>query len=227
MRLSPLQTKLYPKLKTPDKIQDFLNTIPINFEEAGETYMSPLEVLKNNKAHCAEGALLAASILRFHGHEPLVMDLRSTDDDVDHMVTLFQMGNTANLKNNSKISTPKAAHSLGEGWGCIGKTNHATLRYREPIYRNLRELAMSFFHEYFDNQTRRKNLREYSGAVNLKRFDYLNWETTDKNLQELIDGVDQSRHYPLINRAQIKNLRLAEPIEIEAGKILEWPEPKI
>ncbi len=209
MRLSPLQTKLYRKLKTPDKIQDFLNTIPINFEEAGETYMSPLEVLKNNKAHCAEGALLSASILRFHGHEPLVMDLRSTDEDVDHMVTLFQMTN------------PPAG-----GWGCISKTNHATLRYREPIYKNLRELAMSFFHEYFDNQTRRKNLREYSGAVNLKRFDYLNWETTDKNLQELIDGVDSSRHYPLINKAQIKNLRLAEPIEINAGKILEWPEPK-
>lgn len=203
MQLDERQIKVYKGLSTPEKIQDFLDTIPINFELEGETYLSPLEVLKQNRAHCLEGALLAASILRFHGHKPLVMDLKSTHDDVDHVVALFQ---------------------VGKYYGSISKTNHAVLRYREPVYRNLRELALSFFHEYFDNKTGNKNLRSYSAAFDLQKMDYLNWETTDKNLQELVNKLDWSRHYPLVTKKQISHFRKADPIEIKAGELLEWSE---
>lgn len=203
MTLTKLQTSIYRKLPTPAKIQDFLNEIPINFEKEEETYLSPLEVLKQNRAHCLEGALLASSILRFHGQKPLIMDLKAVDEDLDHVVTLFQ---------------------VGKYWGAISKTNHAVLRFREPIYRTLRELALSYFHEYFDNKTGKKNLRSYSGAFDLRKMDYLNWEITNLKLQELVDKLDQSRHFPLVNKHQIKTLRPADPIEIQAGELLEWNE---
>ena len=124
--------RLYTKLNSPAKIQDYVNTLPANFEPTGETCMSPLRVVETGTAHCMEGAMLAASVLRFHGARPLVMDLRAKRPDQDHVVALFQAGGY---------------------WGAISKTNHAVLRYREPIYKTLRELALSFFHEYFENTT--------------------------------------------------------------------------
>src|ERR1041385_6102244 len=114
-------------LNSPKKVQDFLDTIPINKEETGETCTSPLVTLRRNRAHCMEGALLAALALWIHGEPPLILDLKSSRNDVDHLVALFR---------------------VGRHWGGITKTNHAVLRYREPVYRDIRELAMSFFHEY-------------------------------------------------------------------------------
>src|SRR3954466_15918499 len=105
------------RLKSPARIQDFLNEIPTNREKSGETCTSPLVTLRRNKAHCMEGALVAALALWMHGHRPLILDLKTTAADVDHLVTLFRVD----------------GH-----WGGITKTNHAVLRYREPIYRNVR-----------------------------------------------------------------------------------------
>jgi hypothetical protein len=199
--LPKIMQRAYRRLTTPDKIQTFINNIPANFELKGETYLSPLRVLQTNKAHCMEGAMLAASILRYHGQKPLLMDLRVKKPDQDHVVTLFK---------------------VGKYWGAISKTNHAVLRYREPIYRTLRELALSYFHEYFDNKTGRKNLREYSVPLNLSRFDAINWETTNEDLWDIVDAVDNARHYVLITARQGKFLRRAEGIEIKAGEITEW-----
>lgn len=193
--------RTYRKLKTPDKIQSFLNDLPANYELSGETYRSPLRVLKDRTAHCMEGAMFAASVLRYYGQPPLVMDLRAKKPDQDHVVALFRTGGY---------------------WGAISKTNHAVLRYREPIYKTLRELALSYFHEYFDNATGKKNLREYSVAVNLSRFDDIEWEISDKELWDIVDAVDNSRHFYLINKKQEKQLRRAEPIEIRAGQLIEW-----
>src|SRR5262245_60059580 len=122
------EVALLRKLSSPRKIQDFLDTIEMNFEKDGDTCMSPRRVLRERKAHCMEGAMLAATALRLQGHPPLVIDLKSIQSDDDHIVTVFQQNGC---------------------WGAISKTNHAVLRYREPIYRSLRELAMSYFHEYF------------------------------------------------------------------------------
>ncbi len=201
MFMDTQQQKLYKKLKTPALVQDFLNTLPANFEIKGETCRSPKQVLSHNTAHCLEGAMLAASILRFHGHKPLLMDLRARRPDDDHVVTLFRQGKC---------------------WGAISKSNHAVLRYREPVYRSLRELAMSYFHEYFDNATGKKNLREYSYPFDLSRYDHLNWETADKDLWEIPEALDGSRHISLVSGAAAKHFRKADPIEIRAGSITEW-----
>lgn len=204
MTLSAKQSKIYRTLNTPAKIQDYLNTLKFNFEINGETCASPLGVLQSKKAHCMEGAMLAASILRFHGSRPLVLDLRAKRPDDDHVLALFRRG---------------------KYWGALSKTNHAVLRYREPVYRSLRELAMSYFHEYFD-QKGNKNLREYSLPVNLTRFDALAWETTAKDLWQVPRYLDSVKHFPLITKTQAKGLRKAEGIEIKAGEIVEWPSSR-
>src|SRR3989338_1352163 len=126
--LSKEELSILRKLNTPRKIQDFLNKVPINFEEEGETCHSPRTLLKKNKAHCVEGAMFAALALKLQGHKPLILDLATTKEDYDHVVAIFRENGC---------------------WGAISKTNHAVLRYREPVYRTIRELVMSYFHEYF------------------------------------------------------------------------------
>lgn len=198
--ISRRELKILKKLNTPKKIQDFLNKIPINFERSGETNLSPMQVLKKNKCHCAEGAILGALILRLNGHPPLLLDLTANGYDYDHVVALFKKDGR---------------------WGALSKTNHAVLRYREPIYKSIRELAMSYFHEYFD-ENGSKNLRSYSLPVNLKRFDKLGWMTTDKDLDYIIDYLYKVKHFPILTQKQTCNLRRADKIEIKIGTITEW-----
>ncbi len=202
--LRPSELKILRRLNTPAKIQDFLNTIPFNFEKNGETCMSPRRVLQEKKAHCMEGAMLAALALRLNGERPLVVDLKSVAHDFDHVITVFQR------------------HSH---WGSISKTNHGVLRYREPIYRSIRELVMSFFHEYFldDGQ---KTLRSYSVPLDLSRFDTDNWITAEEDVWFVPEYLDQVRHFPIVNRSQIAGLRKADSVERKMGKIVEWMKKK-
>ncbi|MCL5666548.1 MAG: hypothetical protein M1383_02160 [Patescibacteria group bacterium] len=193
------EIKILRILNSPAKVQDFLNSLKINFERDGQTCMSPRRVIRERRAHCMEGAMLAAAALEFHGHKPLLVDLRAAKRDFDHVIAVFKQNNC---------------------WGAIGKTNHAVLRYREPIYKNIRELVMSFFHEYFDDQGR-KNLREYSLPVNLTRFDKLNWRTAEKDLWDIPYAMDREKHFSILTPFQIKNLRLADSIEIKAGKLVQ------
>ena len=195
------EKKVFKKLNTPAKIQDFINKLDTNFEENGDTCQSPKMVLKSRKAHCMEGAILAALILRFHGHKSLIMDLEADEEDFDHAVAVFKQNNF---------------------YGAIGKTNHAVLRYREPIYKNPRELAMSFFHEYFLNKNGKKTLRTYSKPVNLKKFDKKNWMATEKEVWFIPEYLADIKHNNILTKNQIMNLRRADNIEIEAGKITEW-----
>lgn len=194
------ELKILKKLNTPAKIQDFLDTLKINFEEKGDTSLSPMTVLNKRICHCTEGAVLAALAMRVHEQEPLLLDLTANRHDFDHVVALF--------KKDGK-------------WGAISKTNHAALRYREPIYNSIRELAMSYFHEYIDDKGR-KNLRSYSPPVNLKRFDRLGWMTTKEEIDYIPEYLVEVRHFSMLNRKQIRNLRQADEIEIQAGKIVEW-----
>lgn len=216
------ELQLFRKLSSPSAIQDFLNSLPFNYERRGTTCYSPRLVLKNKTAHCMEGAMFAAAVLEFHGARPLVMDLRSEAHDYDHVVALF--------KTRGK-------------WGAISKTNHAVLRYREPVYSSIRELAMSYFHEYFDSRGR-KTLREYSRPFDLGYFDSNpikfppqkkgrvrersiteNWRISDKNLFQIPDYLDEIKHFRILNPKQIRNLRIADKIEIKAGEIVEWKKP--
>jgi len=186
-------------LDRPRKVQDFLDRLPINRESKRETCTSPLVTLRRNTAHCMEGALLAALALWMHGHKPLILDLRTTSDDVDHLVALFRKGRY---------------------WGGITKTNHAVLRYREPVYRDVRELAMSYFHEYFTHEGV-KTLREYSAPFDLSRWKG-DWVTSEDDLWDLEKAIDRSPHHRLLDRSQIAGLRRADAIEIKAGKLVEW-----
>ncbi len=198
--LNAAEIKIYKKLYTPKKIQDFLEELLANFEKGSETCYSPRFVLRYKTAHCLEGAIFAAAALRLLGHKPLIVDLRTTETDTNHVIALFKIRNC---------------------WGAISKTNHAVLRYREPIYRNLRELVISYFHEYFlDNG--RKTLRSYSQPVDLSRFDHKGWMTSEKPLWYIDRYLDKVPHFPILNPSQIKNLRKADPIEIKAGKLTQW-----
>ena len=186
-------------LDRPRKVQDFVNRIPVNKERGRETCTSPLLTLRRNKAHCMEGALLAALALWMHGHRPLILDLKTAAADVDHLVALFRVDGY---------------------WGGVTKTNHAVLRYREPIYRNVRELAVSYFHEYFMNNGA-KTLRQYSEPFDLRKWNG-DWMTGDDDLWDLERAIDRSPHHELISRKQIAGLRKADKIEIRAGKLTEW-----
>lgn len=191
---------IFKKLDSPQKIQSFLESIPQNFETHGGTCRSPLTVLTRNEAHCMEGALLAAAILWFHGKPPLLLDLRTTKEDDDHVVTLFRSG---------------------KHWGAISKTNHGVLRYRDPVYASPRELAMSYFHEYFLSKNGKKTLREYSLPFSLLQYDN-DWLTSRNNIWYMPDDLDASLHKKILTPAKIKSLRPAVEIEIQMGKITEW-----
>ena len=196
---TPEEKALTKKLNTPAKVQDFLNSLRFNFEKRGETLRSPLFALRAKRAHCFEGALLGAYILSQHGFRPFLMHLKAQKEDYDHVIAPFK---------------------IGKFWGALSKTNHAVLRYREPVYGNIRELAMSYFHEYFLNNGQ-KTLRQYSALLNLNMVKK-NWATSKEDLWSIDKALDKVKHYDMVPKSHIKNLRRAEKIEIEAGKITEW-----
>src|SRR3989338_8423156 len=198
--LAPKERRLFDKLSTPQKIQDYLDTLPINFERKSETYMSPSRVVRAKTAHCFEGALFAAAVLAYHGQKPLLLDFRTIPSDEDHVVALFKQ------------------YSY---WGAISKTNHAILRYREPVYESVRELAMSYFHEYlmWDG---RKSLRAYSKPFDLSKYAPERWITADEELFWLVEKLDEGRHFPIVPKKNLRLLRRAYPIELQAMKLIEW-----
>ena len=187
---SELRQMLKP-LSTPHKIQEFLDSVPYN---STRRTLSPLRVMKERMAHCMDGGLLAASALRHLGYPPLIMDLAAENDD-DHIIALFRK----------------------EGcWGAVAKSNTTVLRFREPVYRSLRELAMSYFDMYY-NLNADKTLRSYSRTIDLSRFDSGHWETTDEDLEYIGDYTYKVRHYPLVTREQIMSLGRVPVYLYDAG----------
>lgn len=197
--LSAKDWKKLRSLNTPTKVQDFLNSIPFNFEEKGETHTSVSETLRRNRAHCFEGALLASAALWIQGREPLLLDLKTIRPDFDHVVALFE----------------EDGH-----WGAISKTNHSVLRYRDPIYKSVRELVMSYFNEYF-LANGRKTLREYSEPFDLSLVGK-SWLVSKQNLASLAHKLDASPHHKILTARQLKGLRLTDSIEVEASGPTEW-----
>jgi len=191
------------RLDSPKKIQDFLEGFPINFEPEGDTCLSPRRVLRERRAHCIEGAMLAALALHIHGHPPLLLDLEAAKHDFDHVVALF--------KKNGR-------------WGAISKTNHAVLRYREPVYASVRELALSYFHEYFDAKGR-KTLRTFSRPFDLRRLDDA-WMTSEEDVWEVPEALCSVPHQSILTRSQISGLRRADPIERQAGELVQFTKRK-
>lgn len=201
--LSPRESAVLEKLDTPETIQAYLNSIPINHELEGETILSVREVLRQRRAHCIEGAFLAACALWLHGEPPLLLHLDCDLSDYPHVIALFRR---------------KGA------WGAISKTNGPTLRYRDPVYRTLRELAMSYFHEYF-NRRYVKTLRSYSRPLDLRTVDPALWVTSEAACEEIHERLVHARHYPLVSRTQERLLSRRDPFERKSSKLLQYPKP--
>lgn len=195
---------LIKKLDTPARVQDYLNRLRFNFEEAGETLRSPLRVMRTRAAHCLEGAIFAAFVFARHGRAPLVLHLEAERGDFDHVVAPF--------KQNGR-------------WGAVSKTNHAVLRYREPVYASVRELVMSYFHEYFLNGTGRKTLRRYSRPFDLRTV-RPGWQAAPEDLWRIDRALDAVRHYGIVPKSAQKTLRPADRVEREAGRIVEYRKGK-
>lgn len=177
---TPSELRTLRALKTPAGIQRYLDDMPYHL--AG-TAWSPRTVLREKTAHCLEGAVFAAAALRVLGFPPLIFDLEA-DQDTDHVVAIFK--------------------SRGH-WGAIAQSNFTGCRYREPVYRTLRELALSYFNIYF-NLRGERTLRRYSRPVNLARFDRLRWMTTEKDIWFIAEYLCDIPHRPLLRRGLAKNL---------------------
>jgi len=156
---TPGEHAVFQRLHTPQRIQRFLDDLAYNKEPQGATCRSPRRVLRDRTAHCMEGALFGAAALRMLGHPPLLLDLEAVHDD-DHVLAVFRTRSC---------------------WGAVAKSNFSGLRYREPVYRTLRELVMSYFEHYY-NLRREKTLRQYSRPVSLRRFDRIAWMTSEEDV---------------------------------------------
>lgn len=194
--------KILSKLTTPKKIQDYINTLGKKPENSEYIVCSPLAVIKKQTANCMEGALLAAAAISLSGGKPLLLDLKVAKQntaDVDHVVALFKKDGY---------------------WGAISKTSHAVLRYREPIYKTLRELVLSYFHEYFTDDGK-KNLRSFSKPFDISKHFGSSWISSNDDLWEIAVALDESPHTQILTKTMERGLRLADAIEIEAGKLTE------
>ena len=177
---TPAELRRLRSLKTPYGIQRLLDDMPYHLED---TAWSPRRVLHENTSHCFEGAVFAAAALRVNGFPPLLLDLEA-EHDTDHVLAVYRVN----------------GH-----WGVLSKSNFAGLRYREPVYRSLRELAMSFFNMYC-NLRGERTLRTFSRPVNLQRFDRLHWMTTDEPVWFIANHLCDIFHYKLLKPAMIKGL---------------------
>ena len=189
-------------LDTPRKVQDFLDKVPFNFEKGGETYWSPKKALKMGKMHCFEGAVFACFCLQKNGIKNYLMDLKVKDlkKDSDHTLCIFKMNGF---------------------WGAISKTNHAVLRWRDPIYKTPRELAFSYYHEYFLDSGE-KTLKSFSKPFDVwKRFGK-NWAGKEEDLDEVAMALDRSPHIDFIPKRNAKFIRKAGKTEIKGAAVTEW-----
>ena len=190
--LSAKDVRTLRSLNTPVKIQKFIDALTYQY---ADTAGSPQRVLRERAGHCLEGALLAAAAFRINGRPPLVMDLEGVRDD-DHVVTLYRERGL---------------------WGAVAKSNYAGLRFRAPVYRTLRELAMSYFEHYY-NLRGERTLRAYSAAVNLARLDSKNWMTSEEEVWCVPEALIAARHFELFPHKVARDLPRLDRRSFEAGK---------
>ena len=187
------ERKILARLSTPRKIQDFLDSIPYSTEDR---YRSPRSTLRERVAHCYDGALFAAAALCQSGHPPLLVNMYAERDD-EHLLAVFK----------------QAGH-----WGAVAKSNFVGLRYRDPIYRTLRELVMSYFQDYFNVQGE-KTLRAYTRPLNLARFDHLAWMTSDTHLDVIAAALDRLARTAVLTSRMRAALTLVDERSYQAGTL--------
>jgi hypothetical protein len=188
---TPAELRKLRSLKDPHGIQRLLDDMPYHL---ADTAWSPRRVLRENTSHCFEGALFAAAALRANGYPPLILDLEA-DHDTDHVIAIYR---------------------IGGHWGAVAKSNYTGCRYREPVYRSLRELALSYFDVYF-NLRRERTLRTFSRPVNMARFDPRGWMTTEEHLWYVAEYLFTIRHHRLFTPAMVKKLHRLDDRSFRAG----------
>ncbi len=194
--LTSRERSLYSRLDSPEKVQRFLDDdVVYNKELDGPSSRGPRWVIRERRGHCMEGALFAAAALRMQGYPPLLVDLEAVRDD-DHVLAVFN----------------RRGH-----WGAVAKSNYSGLRFREPVYRTLRELAMSYFEHYY-NLRREKTLRGYSRPVNLERFDSIGWMTSDENVWDIPLYLCRVSHTRLLTPQIERSIGKTDRRLFEAGK---------
>lgn len=198
MEWTNAEKNFFNTLNSPIKIQEFLDNI--NYDPL-EGSVSPRYVIKELKANCFEGAVFAAAALENIGYKPLILDLVADNDD-DHVIAVYKWNNH---------------------WGAIAKSNTTVLRYREPVYKNIRELVMSYF-DFYLNTNGEKTLRQYSEPVDLKLFNDANWRTTDKDLEFISDYLYSIKHHNILDKRMIKNLKKADKLLLEATLLGSIPD---
>jgi hypothetical protein len=192
----PGERKILGPLNTPAKIQHFLDhEIGYNIEPDGHTCYSPRMVLRKRVAHCMEGAMVAAAALRTIGHPPLLVDLEAVRD-TDHVLAVYRVNGY---------------------WGSVAKSDYSGLRSREPVYRTIRELAMSYF-EHFYNPAGEKTLRTYSRPINLRRFDRVNWMTREDDVWEVPNYLCDISHTPILQPGMDRRLARMDQRLYAAGR---------
>ena len=190
--LTRVERKKLAGLTTPWKIQEFLDELAYSTDPI---YRCPLRVLRDRKAHCFDGALFAAYALRRVGHPALITELVPNDRDDVHLLALYRCD----------------GH-----WGAVAKSNFSGLRFREPIHRSLRELAVSYFEPYF-NLAHEKTLRGYRLPLNLEIFDGSGWTISDAPLDDIAQGIDRRRKVPLITDRMSGGLAPVDERSYRAG----------
>jgi len=190
--LTPSERKLVAGLTTPFKIQTFLDEVPYSGEER---YRCPLTFLRDRTGHCFDGAVFAAAMLPRLGGTPLLIDIRPSSRDDDHMLALYK----------------RNGH-----WGAVAKSNFSGLRFREPVYRTLRELVVSYFEDYF-NAAGEKTLRAYTVPLNLSTFDKHNWLTDDRTMDKIADRLREIRQFKVLTPRMARNLSPIDKRAYDAG----------
>lgn len=202
--LNKEELRIIERLNTPNKIQDYIDKITFNFEKSGETYHSPRTVLGENVMHCFEGALFATLCLTYHKIPNFLLDLKvkkSAKDDNDHTICIFKINGY---------------------WGAISKTNHSVLRWRDPIYKDYREIAKSYFHEYFLDDGE-KTLESYSKPYDVWKKFRLDWVVSENDLDEIALSLDKSKHFNFVPYHNKKYIRRVGKTEIKGAGIEEYP----
>lgn len=194
---TPAERAVFRRLNKPERIQRFLDfDLAYNKEHGGVTCRSPRRVLRDRTAHCMEGALFGAAALRMLGHPPLLLDLEAVRDD-DHVLAIYRERGY---------------------WGALAKSNYSGLRYREPVYRTLRELVMSYFEHYF-NLRREKTLRGYSRPVNLTRFDRQDWMVAEADPWMIPEYLCEVSHTPVMPPKLVATLGHVDDRMFAAGLV--------
>lgn len=184
--LDPENREIFLNLNSPSDIQAYLDSLPYIGEDLNR---SPLRVMQDRQCHCLDGGLLAALALRRLGYPPLLIDMLpvpNTDDD--HVLAVYRRNGL---------------------WGCVAKSNYVCLRSREPAYRSLREMVMTYFDVFF-NEAGVKTLRGFTRPLNLGQFDRFFWQTSLEGVERVSLRLYSMKPIPIIPAETAEVLALTD-----------------